>query len=108
MWPFPKPFADVVRRQLDLFAVESAALLGELDRALEAYDRAGPGAAEERYADYLELVDDARDRVRDIRDSYSLGLDDAKAGEYARAFDRELRRRLPDLAFELEHDVPDD
>jgi hypothetical protein len=50
-------FADVVRRQLDLFAAERAGLVRDVEAALRAYDGAPREDAEERYGDFLDLVE---------------------------------------------------
>ncbi|MDQ3162945.1 MAG: hypothetical protein M3Q92_08980 [Actinomycetota bacterium] len=45
-------FADLVQRQLDLFAAEQAELLAELDDAERAYDAAEREGAEEAFGDF--------------------------------------------------------
>jgi hypothetical protein len=61
-------FGDLVRRQLDLFAEDEAALLREADAAARAYDDAEREDAEEAYGDYqlvLESVVEALEALRD-------------------------------------------
>jgi hypothetical protein len=88
-------FADLIERQLVLFREDYADLLEECDEAERAYDRAGRDEAEDRYAAYLDLVEDGTEALVEIRDTYASTLDPEEAREYERAFDREVRRRLP-------------
>ena len=50
-------FADVVERQLDLFEREHRGLIDDCVEAERAYDRAERDEAEERYGDYVDLVE---------------------------------------------------
>jgi hypothetical protein len=95
-------FADLVRRQLDLFVADNAGLLRDVDAALEAYDTAGRDDAEEHYGAYVDLVDTAREELEELRDAYLLTLEDDAAGEYAATFSAGVRERLPHLALELD------
>jgi len=95
-------FRDVVVRQLDLFGGEEAGLLRDCGAALDAYRRAPRGEAEERYGDYVDLVDAAREALERLRDGYADTLDESTAPEYRALFNRLARRRYPDLALELE------
>ena len=54
-------FEDVIRRQLDLFAEECADLIADCDAAERAYDAADRDEAEEKYGDYLDLVETGTD-----------------------------------------------
>jgi hypothetical protein len=88
-------FAELVRRQLDLFADDEAELLAEADELERGYDAAERDEAEEAYGD-LQLVYEAIvERLEDVRDRYALTMDDQARSEYERAFDREARRRYP-------------
>jgi hypothetical protein len=93
---------DLVERQLDLFAEEYAGLMRDCEAALTAYNRAGRGEAEQRYGDYLDLVDAARDALVEYRDAYLRTLDEEAAEEYEDAFNRLVRRRLPRFGLELD------
>lgn len=95
-------FADLVERQLDLFETESAALLDDVDEALEAYNTAERDDAEELYGDYVDRVDLAREELEELRDAYRLTLEEAAAEEYATAFAAAARVRFPHLALELD------
>lgn len=105
---FRRPFADVVRRQLDLFAAEQRGLLEDVAAARERYDRAGPGLGEERYVEYLDLVEDGADRLRALRDGYGATLDDAAEEAYRRAFEQGVRKRFPSFLVELLDDGIED
>ena len=91
-------FAELVGRQLDLFAVDEAELLREAEEADEAYGRAAREDAEEAYGDLQLVLETVAERLAELRDAYARTLDERAAGEYTRAFDREARRRLGRLA----------
>ena len=93
-----RPFRDLVRRQLDLFEQEHAALLEACDVAEREYDRAPSDEAEERYAVYDDLVEDGTELLAAIRDAYARTLDDETAGAYEDAFHRAVAKRHPRFA----------
>jgi rubrerythrin len=95
-------FVDLVERQLDLFSRERAGLIGDTEAALRAYDAAERDEAEERYGDYLDLVETGQDELVEIRESYAATLDEDTAEEYRAAFNRLARRRLPRFTLELD------
>ncbi len=99
---FRRRFADVILRQLDLFAREHACLIGDVEAALRAYDEAPRDEAEERYGDYVDLVDTGTELLAELRDGYASTLDAGAATEYESAFNRAVARRLPRFALELE------
>ena len=68
-------FVDLVERQLDLFEEEHAGLLSDVEAALGAYDRAPRGEAEERYGDFLDLVETGTDELIEVREDYAASLD---------------------------------
>jgi hypothetical protein len=96
-----RPFADVIDRQLDLFEEEHAALLGDAETALAAYNEAPADEAEERYGDFRDLAAEGEELLADLRDAYARTLDEATADAYREAFDREVRRRLPRFGLDL-------
>jgi hypothetical protein len=96
------PFAELLEVQLDLFEADNGGLLSECEEALQAYDAATAGAAEERYGDYADLVDTVRERLELVRDGYSATLDEPTAGAYCAAFNEAARRRYPRYTLELE------
>ena len=97
-------FADVVVRQLDVFAEDEArGLLEEVRDAKTVYDRAGRDEAEERYGDYMDVVEAATEALADMRWQYASTLDEAAAEEYERVFNRAVRKRWPILGLEIEN-----
>jgi hypothetical protein len=97
-------FADIVARQLDVFAEdESHGLLEELRDAKSVYDRAGRDEAEERYGDYMDIVEAATESIADMRWRYASTLDDAAAEEYERVFNRAVQKRWPILGLQIEN-----
>jgi hypothetical protein len=97
-----RPFAELVERQLDLFAADHAALLADCEAALRTYDDAPADEAEERYGDYVDLVDAVRDELEGLRDRYARTLDDESAEAYEAAFAAAAHRRFPSYALELD------
>jgi hypothetical protein len=95
-------FGDVIQRQLDLFTREQAELISEVETADEHYHRAGREEAEERYGDYMDLVETATEVLADLRDNYASALDDNIADEYEHEFNRAVLRRFPRFALEIE------
>jgi hypothetical protein len=95
-------FRDVVERQLDLFEREEEELIHDVDAAEDAYNRAGREEAEERYGDYLDLVETATEALAELRDNYASSLDEDAADEYEDAFNRAVLRRFPRFALEIE------
>jgi hypothetical protein len=95
-------FVDLVERQLDLFAAEHADLLRDCEAALRAYDGAPREEAEERYGDYVDLVDAGREVLAEYRDAYVRTLAGDAAEEYEDVFAAHVRRRFPGFALELD------
>lgn len=96
-----RPFADLIARQLDLFAEEHAELLRDADTALAAYNAAPADEAEERYGDFRDLAAEGEELLADLRDAYARTLDEDTAERYREEFDREVRRRLPRFGLDL-------
>jgi hypothetical protein len=88
-------FAEAIERQLDLFEDENADLLRRCDEAERAYDEAERDEAEERYSEFLDLVEIAVDELNEMRDSFAATLDAEAAEEYESAFGRAVRKRFP-------------
>ena len=95
---FRRRFADLVARQLDLFAQDQTDRLARLAATLDAHRRADAAAAQETYGDHQDEVDWATADLLALRDAYAGTLDDATAATYRRAFDRAASRRFPVLA----------
>ena len=100
---FRRRFTDVVSSQLSLFEREHAGLLRDCEAAERAYDRAAREEAEERYGDYVDLVETGTELLADLRDNYAAVLDDEAAAEYADAFNRAVLKRFPRFALEIEN-----
>ena len=96
------PFVDLVERQLRLFEDEYAGLLADCGRALRSYNEADGDEAEERYGEFVDLVDTARDELERLRDAYALTLDEPAASEYHELFGQLARKRFPAIAVELD------
>jgi hypothetical protein len=90
-------FAEAIDRQLDLFAQENADMLRRCDEAQRAYDAAEREDAQERWSEYLDLIEIATDELEEMRDAFAATLEDAVADEYEAAFDRAVRKRFPVL-----------
>ena len=97
-------FGELIERQLALFQFDQADLIAECESAERAYDDAPREEAEERYGEYLELVEQGSETLVELRDGYASTLDPAIAAEYEEAFNHAVARRLPRFALELEDD----
>jgi hypothetical protein len=95
-------FADVVRRQLDLFEQEHSGLIDDCLAAERAYNDAPRDEAEERYGDYVDLVETGTELLADLRDNFGATLDEDAADEYEEAFNRAVLKRLRRFALEIE------
>jgi hypothetical protein len=97
-------FADVIARQLDLFAEdEEHGLLDEVRQAKAIYDRSDRDDAEEVYGDYVDVVETATEALADMRWRFAGTLDEASAEEYEAAFNRAVQKRWPALGLEIEN-----
>lgn len=96
-------FADVITRQLDLFEREHAGLIRDCEHAERMYVRAGRDEAEERYGDYVDLVETGTEALADLRDHYAATLAEGDDEEYEEAFNRAVTKRLPRFALEIEN-----
>ena len=94
-------FGDLVRRQLDLFAEDEAALLREAETAARTYDEAEREDAEEAYGDYQLVLESVVERLEELRDTYATTLDGDSRDAYEQAFGRAARKRFPTLPSEL-------
>jgi hypothetical protein len=90
---FRSRFADLVRRQLDLFEEENRGDLEEVRERLELYNAGDRDDAEELYGDYVLVVDAVIDALDHLRDRYAATLDDGAVDEYVRTFDRAAQKR---------------
>jgi hypothetical protein len=95
-------FADLIERQLELFEREQAGLIRDCEAAERAYDEAEREDAEERYGDYVDLVETGTELLADLRDAFASTLDEDAAAEYEAAFNRAVLKRLPRFALEID------
>jgi hypothetical protein len=96
-------FAHVIGRQLDLFVREEASLIRDCEQAERAYNSAPRDEAEERYGDYVDLVETGTEILADLRDHFAATLDEDTAEEYEAEFNRAVVKRLPRFALEIEN-----
>jgi hypothetical protein len=95
-------FSDLIERQLDLFEHEQRGLISDCIAAEQAYNRAERDEAEERYGDYVDLVETGTELLADLRDNFASTLDEDAAEEYEQAFNRGVLRRFRRFALEIE------
>jgi hypothetical protein len=95
-------FADVISRQLDLFEREEADLIAQCVEAERVYDRADREEAEERYGEYVDLVETATEALANLRWTYAATLDEDAAEDYEAAFNRAVKKRLPRFGNEID------
>ncbi len=95
-------FADLIARQLDLFEREHADLVEQCVTAERVYDGAGRDEAEERYGEYVDLVEEATEVLADIRDAFQRTLDEDAAEAYEAAFNKAVKKRLPRFGLEID------
>ena len=96
-------FADVIERQLDLFERDHSGLIDDCLTAERSYNRADRDEAEERYGDYVDLLETGTELLADLRDNFALTLDEEAAQEYQGAFNRAVLKRLRRFALEIEN-----
>lgn len=85
----------MIARQLDVFVLDNAPLLAEIRAAERAYDRAERGEGEERYGEYVDLVDTAVEALEELRDTLARTMDEDAAEQYEAEFDGAARKRFP-------------
>jgi hypothetical protein len=95
-------FEDVIRRQLDLFESEQAELIADCEAAERAYDTGSRDEAEERYGEYLDLVETGTEELAALRDHFASTMTAVAADEYEAEFNRAVLARLPRFALEIE------
>jgi hypothetical protein len=95
-------FADLIDRQLDLFERENRGLINDCVAAERSYAGADRDEAEERYGDYVDLVETGTEVLADLRDHFASTLDDDAAEEYIAAFNRAVLKRFRRFALEIE------
>jgi hypothetical protein len=88
-------FGDLVRRQLDLFALDEAELLREAVDAERRYDETDREDAEEAYGDVQLVFEAIGEQLEGLRDTYLTTLDGNARRDYERSFDRLAAKRYP-------------
>ena len=74
----------------------------DVEAALAAYNSAPRDEAEERYGDYLDLVETGTDELVELRDNFAVTLDADSSEEYQELFNRIVRKRLPRFGLQLD------
>jgi hypothetical protein len=95
-------FSELIDGQLDLFAREHRGLIEDCVAAERAYNRADRDDAEERYGDYVDLVETGTEVLADLRDNFATTLEEDVAEEYERSFNQAVLRRFRRFALEIE------
>jgi len=95
-------FVNLVERQIALFTADNEGLIRDTEAALAAYNRARRDEAEERYGDYLDLIETGTDALVELRDNFASSLDEDSYEEYHEVFNRIVRKRLPRFGLELD------
>ena len=96
-------FADVIARQLDVFAEDEIDLVAECREKERVYNRADREDAEEAYGDYVDVVETATEALADMRDRFARTLEENAAEEYEAAFNRAVQKRWPPFGLEIEN-----
>jgi len=91
-------FGDVIARQLAIFAEEHHDLLPRTEQARVSYTHSRTESAEERYGDYMDLVEEAEDELLALRDRYAETMAARDRMRYEREFRKAAERQLPSLA----------
>jgi hypothetical protein len=96
-------FADLIKRQLDVFAEDEAHnIFAEVRDRKALYDRADRDDAEEMYGDYVDAVETGTEALADMRDRFKQTLDEDAADEYEREFNRAVKKRWPPFGLEID------
>ena len=95
-------FADLIRRQLDVFEADSDDVFAEIRHRKELYDRADRDDAEELYGDYIDAVETGTEALADMRDRFKRTLDEDAADEYELEFNRAVKKRWPMFGLEID------
>jgi hypothetical protein len=95
-------FSELIDRQLDIFENEQRGLIEDCVAAERAYNRAPRDEAEERYGDYVDLVETGTEVLADLRDNFATTLEDDASEEYEEAFNQAVLRRFRRFALEIE------
>ena len=94
-------FGGLIGRQLDLFELDHADVLLDVEGRRAEWNAADRAEAEELYGDYLDAVETGTETLADMRDHYAQSLDEPDA--YLLEFNKAVARRLPAFALEIEN-----
>jgi len=100
---FRRRFADLISRQLDVFAEDEADLIRACRDAERKYDKAPRDEAESTYGDYVDFVETATEALADMRDRFKRTLDEDAGEEYEEAFNRAVKKRWPPFGLEIDN-----
>ena len=96
-------FADLIKRQLDVFAEDEANnIFAEIRDRKALYDAADRDEAEEMYGDYIDAVETGTEALADMRDRFKQTLDEDAAEEYESEFNRAVKKRWPPFGLEID------
>jgi hypothetical protein len=95
-------FADLIARQLEVFAEDGTDIFDEIRARKELYDRADRDEAEEMYGDYVDAVETGTEALADMRDRFKRTLDEDAAEEYELEFNRAVKKRWPMFGLEID------
>ena len=95
-------FADLIARQIALFKRDFADLIEACGDAERRYDEAERDEAEERYGEYVDLVEEGTEALADIRDGFKWTLDEDTRERYEEAFNRAVKKQLPRFGLEID------
>lgn len=95
-------FAELIGRQLDVFAEDGTDIFDEIRTRKDLYDRADRDEAEEMYGDYIDAVETGTEALADMRDRFKRTLDEDDAEEYELEFNRAVKKRWPIFGLEID------
>jgi hypothetical protein len=95
-------FADLIARQLDVFAEDAGDVFEEIRHRKELYDRADRDDAEELYGDYVDAIETGTEELAGMRDRFMRTLDDEAAEEYELEFNRAVKKRWSTFGLEID------
>jgi hypothetical protein len=95
-------FADLIARQLEVFAEDSGDIFDEIRHRKALYDGADRDEAEEMYGDYVDAVETGTEALADMRDRFKRTLDEDAAEEYELEFNRAVKKRWPMFGLEID------
>src|SRR6266496_323309 len=95
-------FSDVISRPSSA-VIGSGPSLGGCANSVHAYNNAPRDEAEEKYGDYVDVVETGTELLADLRDHFAATLDEETSEAYEEEFNRAVLKRLPRFALEIEN-----